>query len=481
MSRPTPAAGGSGGGQLAVGSAAQVRPLASRYAALGVLTAACTLRLLLDGDAPLGWRLGLLAVGYVAFGLLVAGEVVRPVLARRAVLVLSVGLLAVAVMAPPRESRDLGLYAMYGRIVAEHHDNPYTEVPGQYPDDPWYENLHPAWQRSTSLYGPAFIAVSAAGMWVAGESILLGRLFFQGLAALAILAAALAVGRLTGSTAAMAMVGLNPLVIISVVNGGHNDALVGLAVLAGGLLAARRRMALAGVVLGLAVLVKATAGLALLGVAAWVWRREGVRRAVAIAGVAGALIVVGYVAAGGRAPVERLQDAQLDVSGASIWDAPRRHLTGDRVAEGVPYRTANRQVRSGIARWSMLAVLGLAGLTLVRRVHRLVPAVAAGTALLAYLLLGAYVLPWYIAWGLPALALAWRSALAWATIGYGALLHLSYVPVSADRYFATPPLATLERLQVGLRSVGVPLLCVTVAVVMVAACRRRPTDLVGPA
>jgi hypothetical protein len=127
----------------------------------------------------------------------------------------------------------------------------------------------------------------------------------------------------------------------------------------------------------------------------------------------------------------------------------------------------------------MVSVLALAGLTLLRRVDRLVPAVAAGTALLAYLLLGAYVLPWYLAWGLPALALAWRSPLAWLTLGYGALLHLSYVPVTAERPRGTPPLATVEQAQETLRLVAVPLLCAVLTILVVLGSLRRSGDAGG--
>jgi alpha-1,6-mannosyltransferase len=453
--------------------------LVRRHTALAVLAAACTGRLLLRGDASLGARMGLTLVAYLAFALVVAGEVVRPLLGRRLVVGAVVALLAVSVLAPPRESRDLWLYGMYGRIVAEHHDNPYTHVPALYRDDPWYDRLHPAWRHATSLYGPAFVAVAAAGMHVWGNSLFTGRLFFQALAALAVLAAALAVGHLTGSAAAMAVVGLNPLVLLSVVNGGHNDALIGLAVIVGAMLAARRRFVGAGMVLALAVLVKATASLALLGVAVWVLRREGVRKTAAVAGTAALVVVGGYLLAGGQAPVQRLHDAQLDVSGASVWDTPRRLLTLDQVADGVPYRRANLQVRQGIARWSMLAVLALAGLTLLRGADRLVPAAAAGGAILAYLLLGAYVLPWYLAWGLPALALAWRAPVAWLTLGYGALLHLAYIPVSASRSLATPPLATVEQAQETLRLVGVPLLCAGLTVLVVLGCLRRNDGVTG--
>src|SRR5439155_22873304 len=49
--------------------------------------------------------------------------------------------------------------------------------------------------------------------------------------------------------------------------------------------------------------------------------------------------------------------------------------------------------------------------------------------LLAFLLLGQYVLPWYVAWELPALALVWRSRLAMLAAAQAALLGLAYVPV----------------------------------------------------
>src|SRR5437667_45662 len=78
------------------------------------------------------------------------------------------------------------------------------------------------------------------------------------------------------SAAALALLALNPVVIVSVVNGGHNDALVGLGVL-GGVLLAERRPLVAGLVLGAAALIKAAALLPLAVVAVWVWRRRGWR------------------------------------------------------------------------------------------------------------------------------------------------------------------------------------------------------------
>jgi hypothetical protein len=55
------------------------------------------------------------------------------------------------------------------------------------------------------------------------------------------------------------------------------------------------------------------------------------------------------------------------------------------------------------------------------------PAVAAGGAVVIYLLVAAYVLPWYAGWALPVLALAWRSRLALLAQLQASLLVLVYV------------------------------------------------------
>src|SRR5439155_24321588 len=105
------------------------------------------------------------------------------------------------------------------------------------------------------------------------------------------------------------------------------DALVGLAVLGGVLLAARRRPGWAGAALAAAALVKAAAALPLLVVGLWVWRRYGRREAVRLLGTAAAIGLTAYVVAGGLDGLRPLQEAGLDFSGASIWYGPRRWVT----------------------------------------------------------------------------------------------------------------------------------------------------------
>ena len=82
------------------------------------------------------------------------------------------------------------------------------------------------------------------------------------------------VWRTTRSLAALIFLGLNPVLVVIVVNGGHNDALIGLALLTAALLAVRRRPRAAGALIGLAALIKLTAGLALIGLVLWAWRHQ---------------------------------------------------------------------------------------------------------------------------------------------------------------------------------------------------------------
>ena len=81
------------------------------------------------------------------------------------------------------------------------------------------------------------------------------------------------VWRRTRSTAAVLWLGLHPLFGVTVVNGGHIDAAVGLAVAAGVWFVARDRPRAAGIALGLGALVKLTGLLALLGLVPWLLRR----------------------------------------------------------------------------------------------------------------------------------------------------------------------------------------------------------------
>src|SRR5437879_1619669 len=349
------------------------------WAGLSVSVLSIATVLALGTRASLAAGLALRTLGWVGLVLIVHGCGWRAHAPRRlaaAVAAGVVGLLAAAVVVPPIESGDVWSYAMYGRIVAVHHASPYRHLPDEYPSDPFLARMDAVYHHTPSRYGPLFAAVA---------------------------------------------------------DGGHSDGLVGLALL-GAVLVADRRPALAGSLLGAAVLVKATAVLALAGLAAWLLHRR--RRAVAArcAGAGALVVLVGSAVAGGSATLTPLRQARLEVSKASVWHWLHRAAGGEI---------------SAVAG----AVALVAGALLVLRALREREPAGAGTApLVAYLLVGAYVLPWYVFWVLPALIATGLRRLAVFFVALAALFQLAELP--GPRHAAEP--VWLHRLQNGALYGAVP-------------------------
>ena len=362
-------------------------------------------------------QLPLLVVALAAFAVVLWCERRRPFLSRGLVIGASGALMLTAVLTPPTSSKDIWTHVMYGRIVSVHHASPYARVPADYPSDPALARTAPAWRHTPSVYGPAFTAVSAAGTAVAGESPLAQRLFFQGLSALAVALALALLARRGAEPGALAFVGLNP-VVAAIVVGGHNDLLVGVAVLAAVLAAGAGSAGKAGLLLGLAVLVKVSAVLPLAAVVAWTVVGRGWRPGLRTALAAAAVTVGGYVLAGGTVALRPLREAATWHSKASLWTFPVSWT--ERALLGV-HSSHAPALATGAAIAAAVAVVVAA------RVRDADPAMAAGGAAFVYLLAAAYVLPWYAGWVLPVLALAWRSRLALLAQLQASLLLLVYV------------------------------------------------------
>jgi alpha-1,6-mannosyltransferase len=377
--------------------------------ALPVCVAATALEML-DGRPSLaGTRLAMMIVAMVGFGALLVAESQVRTLTKPVVFAATGVALAVAVAVPPQGSGDLWSYAAYGRTLAHYHASPYRLAPDAFPSDPIFSRVAPAWRATKSVYGPVFVATAAGGSALAGSSPLANRLFFQGLAALAVLASMLLLARQGAEAGALASLGLNPVVATAVVNGGHNDAMVGLAVLAGIVLAIRGRPVAAGAVVGVAALVKIVAVLPLAAVAAWAWRAKDRKVAVRVAAAGVGAVLAGYAVAGGLAAVSPVLADTGYHSRASVWTAVRGFAPA---------------FRSPFTAVLVLAALVLAVLT--GRARRPLP-VAAGSAVAAYLLGAPYVLPWYVAWALPVLALVWRSPVSALVLAYAGALAVAYL------------------------------------------------------
>lgn len=341
-----------------------------------------------------------------------------------AVVAIAIGM---AVIVPPATSKDFNSYALYGRMVAEYEASPYTHEPVDFAGDAWFPRTSYFWSDSPSVYGPVFTAVSAGIMTVAETSVLKARLSFQSLAALALIGSVLLAARRIGKTRAMALIGLNPLLLTFGVNDAHCDVLIGFFVLAAVLSLERRRFLVTGVLLALAASVKIAVLPALAGAFVWIAFRDDIvqnkiRNAAQFA--AGSLVtLVGLLLlAGGMDALSPLSDATGRHTRFSFWNPLHDLITNNTAASLPTHSTADVTV-------SLLAsaTVALVGIALILRHRKDVNAViVVVVGLVTYQLLGAYVLSWYAAWSLPALALASGSRTFLLAMAHGSWVAIAY-------------------------------------------------------
>jgi hypothetical protein len=341
---------------------------------------------------------------------LTAASAIRPRALWAAIMLL---VLAFA-LAPPLLSQDVFSYISYGRLGTEHGLNPYVAIPADVPADPAF--AHVGWRDTSSAYGPLFtLATYPLGrlsvplaLWslkaVSAVSVL----------ALAALCARLAPARGLDPRAAAAFVALNPLVLVHVVGGAHNDALMMLLVTSGvaGVLALTEGSAGAALTAAAAVKVSAAfaAPFALLGSA-----RRG--RLVAGAAIAAALCLAASLIAFGSHGLDAVGLAGENQATASHYSIPAtlaRILGPDLDTVRVLTLVAYGVLIVGLLRWVWR------GGDWIR---------AAAWAGFALLLATSWLLPWYLIWALPLVALARDRALSGAVLALTAFQLVNRVPL----------------------------------------------------
>jgi hypothetical protein len=170
-------------------------------------------------------------------------------------------LVAVFAALPPLLSHDVYSYVDYARLGAVHGLDPYLHPPAAEPGDPAFADV--TWIDTTSAYGPLFTLATYTLAWLpVGVAVLALKLVAAlSVLALAAIVARVSPGRGVAPTRAAAFVALNPLVLVHVVGGAHNDGLtMALAMLSvAAILAARE--ATGGVALIAAIAVKSSAAL----------------------------------------------------------------------------------------------------------------------------------------------------------------------------------------------------------------------------
>ena len=340
--------------------------------------------------------------------------VCAPALPRRLLGGAIVALVAVFVAAPPLLSLDVFSYVSYARLEGLHDLNPYEFPPSSVPGDEALAFVED-WRDNISVYGPLFTIVSAplAHLGVGGAVWALKLVAGIGVLIVTLLVARLAAARGADPRLAAALVSLNPLVLVHVVGGAHNDALMAALLTAGVAAIAVGRQLSGGLGLIAAAAVKASALLvvpfALIG---------GERRGRVLAGLGlGALLVAGVgLLAFGSALDESLKvvgQNQSIATRASLPGQISRELDLDLDAVRTVSLTAFAIALAGLLVWTAR------GADWVR---------AAGWASLGLLAATSYLTPWYVIWALPLAAVARDRALIAATVLLSAFLLRYQVP-----------------------------------------------------
>jgi hypothetical protein len=322
------------------------------------------------------------------------------------------------IVAPPLFSRDVFSYAAQGEMttrgISPYLYGPYTLGAAS---NVWTRPVDPLWSNTPAPYGPFFLFIDSTidkitmhhQLWT-----VVGLRFLEVIAVAmigyGIIMLARGLGRDPGE--AFVLSALNPLVLLTLIGGAHNDALMTGFLVIGLALAVQRHPVWALFFVSLATAIKAPAAIGLAFVA-WNWAPPGAKlkervRPFAIGGlVAAAVLGVATLMAGfGFGWVDNL----LSNGTVRSWAAP---------ATGAGMAITNILHAFGVHSISLGSVLS------VTRFLGVVIAVAftlwllwrspergwirsLGLALLLFVILGPVVQPWYLAWGLVVFAASYE-------------------------------------------------------------------------
>jgi hypothetical protein len=328
---------------------------------------------------------------WAGFAAYLGALALAPRLDRRLVWATIVVLVVLFACLPPLLSHDVYSYVDYARLGLLHGIDPYVRGPAAAPGDPAFP--HVAWAHTTSAYGPLFTLATYPLAWLPVSAAVY---VLKATSALAVLATALLVARLAPARGvdpgrAAAFVGLNPLVLVHVVGGPHND--------------------------GIAVL------LMTLGLAGMLTSREGLGAGALVASCmtkAPAAVAVPFALLG----TERRGRFLLGGLGAMALLAAAAYLAfgwnwldAFALAEQSQGHTSHLSIPTTVARITGLgpdtARVGTGALLAALTVYLLIWTHRGGDWLRAtawattgLLLATAWLLPWYLLWPLPAAALS---------------------------------------------------------------------------
>ncbi|GAB4059136.1 polyprenol phosphomannose-dependent alpha 1,6 mannosyltransferase MptB [Catellatospora paridis] len=346
---------------------------------------------------------------------------------------------------PPLFSRDVYSYLAQGAMVTAGLDV-YTAGPSAM-GGPLLAEVPAIWQHTPTPYGPAFLSLAAGVSGFASTDVPLGVFGMRAVALAGVVLLIVCLPRLARAcgvdpAAALWLGALNPLVLLHLVSGAHNDAVMLGLLIAGLTAAAARRFALATIAITLACLVKAPAALGLV-VVVWLWqralrqpaglppsptepsrppnlasppsspaeppgrpafgRREATLRALALtAGLAAATTALVTAVTGTGYGWVRSLTTPISTHNWSLSS------TVGRITRNLLEAAGSDLAASAIPAWRWLGLVAAAAATLLAWHHRrrLGLVYALGLSLTALALLGPALRPWYLLWGLVPIAAA---------------------------------------------------------------------------
>jgi alpha-1,6-mannosyltransferase len=320
------------------------------------------------------------------------------------------------IVAPPLFSRDVFSYAAQGEMTS-HHLNPYILGPFSLGSSPYVNPVDPLWWNAPAPYGPFFLFLdgSIAKLTFHNQlaTVAVLRLLEVGGVAMigwGITRLARALRRDPGE--AFLLSALNPLVLLTLIGGAHNDAIMTGFLVIGVALAARKKLVAALVMCACATAIKAPAAYGLAFIS-WTWLgarasvRERLKPIAVAAGVTAATLGVWTWLAGfGFGWVRNL----LSNGTVRSWAAPATAvgLIIGRTINAVGFHSISVASVLSVTRFVGFSVAALAAAWLLLHAERRGWVRSLGLALVLLVVLGPVVQPWYFAWGLVLLAASYQ-------------------------------------------------------------------------
>ncbi len=322
-------------------------------------------------------------------------------LSARTVLMSIAALNVLMLLAPPLLSTDIFSYGAYGRMGALYGVNPYVHGPRWIAVDPLFHYVGSNWLAVPTAYSPLFTAISYL---LAPLGIPQSVFAYKGIAALSSLVIVVAVWhaareRGLDPVRAVTLVGLNPVLLVYGVGGGHNDLLMLALLITGVHVLLRRREPAGGALIVAATAVKLTGGLLLPFALASRRVRRGARTWPLLGGAAASAFVIAVLSLVlfGFGPVHLLHTLQRVQNQTGLQSVPG--FISFALGLG---RLANS------AQLVLTLSCGVLILYLLRRVWigEMDWITGAGWATFAVLITATSLLPWYVIWMAPLAALS---------------------------------------------------------------------------